>query len=82
MKQSKFLSLNWRDTLRSAIVALLTALYYWLQDTFLPGLDLDPQIKALISAALAYFTKNLFTKPDVKKFSDDPIVGDRPKDRG
>lgn len=78
MKQSKFLSLNWRDTLRSALVAVLTALYYWLQDTFLPGLDLDPQIKALISAALAYFTKNLFTKPDVKK----DIIGDRPGDRG
>ena len=77
MKQSEFLSLNWRDTLRSFAVAFLTFFYYWVQDTFLPGLDLDPQIKALISAGLAYLTKNIFTKP-VKN----NIVGDRPKDSG
>ena len=78
MKQSEFLSLNWRDTLRSLVIALLTAFYYWIQDVLLPGMDLDPSMKAIISAALAYFTKNLFTKPDAK--SD--IVGDRPPTSG
>lgn len=82
MKQSNFLSLNWRDISRSLLLTVLAALYYWIQDTLLPGLNLDPQVKALISAGLAYITKNLFTKPDIQKFSDN-IVGDRPiKDGG
>lgn len=75
MKQSNFLSLNWRDLSRSALLAVLTALYYWIQETLLPGLNLSPEIKTLISGGLAYLTKNLFTKPD-------KIVGDRPGDRG
>jgi len=50
MKQSNFLSLNWRDTLRSLAVALLTCFYYWIQDVLLPGLDLDPQITDYVRA--------------------------------
>lgn len=78
MKQSKFLSLNWRDTLRSLAVALLTCFYYWIQDVLLPGLDLSPEIKTLISAGLGYLTKNLFTPADKPK----GIVGDRPPGSG
>lgn len=79
MKQSNFLSLNLRDTLRSLAVALLTCFYYWIQDVLLPGIDLDPQIKALISAGLGYLTKNLFTPSDKLKSG---IVGDRPPGDG
>lgn len=78
MKQSNFLSLNWRDTLRSLAVALLTCFYYWIQDALLPGLDLSPEIKTLISATLGYLTKNLFTPADKLK----GIVGDRPPASG
>ncbi len=66
MKQSEFLSLNWRDTLRSLVIALLTAFYYWVQETLLPGLNLNPAIETAVSGVLAYLTKNLFTPADKK----------------
>lgn len=77
MKQSNFLSLGWRDAVRSLLVALATALTYWLQDTFIPSLSLPEEVKVSISAMVGYLVKNFLTKPDTSR-----IVGDRPKDSG
>lgn len=78
MKQSKFLSLGWRDLLRAFAIAALAFLFNFLQESFVPALNLSPEIKVMIISALAYLAKNLGTKPDAKS----SIVGDRPKTDG
>lgn len=76
MKQSNFLSLGLRDMLRSFLMAFLTFLAYWVQDSFLPNLGVPDEVKAMISAAIGYLVKNLLTKPDAQK-----IIGGRPDER-
>lgn len=78
MKQSDLFSLNWRDLLRAFAVAALAFLFNFLQVTFVPSLNLSPQIKIMLISGLAYLAKNLGTKPDNK----DSIVGDRPPTSG
>lgn len=78
MKQSNFLSLNWRDLLRAFVVAALAFLFNFLQESFVPALNISPELKLTIITALAYLAKNLGTKPDTKN----SIVGDRPKETG
>jgi hypothetical protein len=79
MKQSNFLSLNWRDLLRGLLLSLIAFLFNWLQVTFVPTLDVSPEVKTMILAGLAYLVKNLFTPADKAKSN---IVGDRPGDGG
>lgn len=67
MKQSNFLSLNWRDISRSLLVTILSALYYFAIEVFIPGLDISPETKAMISTVLGYLSKNFITKPDSGK---------------
>lgn len=74
MKQSNFLSLGWRDLLRGFLLALIAFVLNWLQITFIPALDISPEVKTMILAGLAYLAKNLFTSPDKTR----GIVGDRP----
>ena len=64
MKQSNFLSLNWRDVLRGFLLALIAFVLNWLQVTFIPALDISPEVKTMILAGLAYLAKNLFTPAD------------------
>lgn len=78
MKQSNFLSLNWRDILRGFLLALIAFFLNWLQVNFIPALDISPEVKTMILAGLAYLAKNLFTAADKPK----GIVGDRPVDSG
>ena len=61
MKQSNFLSLNWRDVLRGFLLALIAFVLNWLQVTFIPALDASPAVKTMIFAGLAYLATNLFT---------------------
>lgn len=77
MKQSNFLSINWRDTLRSFLVAFLTFLAYWVQDSLLPSLGIPEELKVMISGGIGYLVKNLFTPAD----KSNKIIGDRPNDR-
>ena len=63
MKQSKFLSLNWRDFLRGWIMAIGTPLLYFLQE-MIPGFDIHPMYKIAISASVTYLLKNFFTKSE------------------
>lgn len=77
MKQSKFLSLNWRDFLRGLLMAILTPVFTTAYDSFSRGeftLNWHLILLSAIGGAGAYLSKNLFTKAD----SAQKIVGDRP----
>ena len=60
MKNSKFLRLNWADLLKGFLVAFLAFFIAFLQDTFIPALNLAPEVKLMLLTGLAYLTKNLF----------------------
>lgn len=60
MKQSKFLRLNWSDLLKGFLVGLLAFALQFLQETFVPALNVSPEVKLILLAAIAYLTKNLF----------------------
>lgn len=77
MKQSEFLSLGWRDLLRGFLMGLIAFAITWIQEAFIPALNLPVEVKTMLISFAAYLGKNLFTKPDVKK-----IVGDRPPTSG
>jgi len=77
MKTSAFLSLNWLDLGKMFLLAFLTFFVNWLQMSFVPALDVSPETRTLISGAIAYLLKNLFTKKDAPL----PLIGDRPNDR-
>lgn len=64
MKQSKFLSLNWRDFLRGWIMAIGTPLLYLLQE-MIPGFDINSMYRIAISASVTYLLKNFFTKSEL-----------------
>lgn len=83
MKQSNFLSLNWRDFLRGLLIAVIAFVMDWLQKTLIPTLDLSPELKLMVITGLAYLSKNLFTPKDKPEAFADDIVGDHPpKDGG
>lgn len=63
MKTSKFLSLNWLDLGKGFLVAFGAFALNYLQTTFVPSLEISPEVKTLIYAGLAYLGKNFFTKP-------------------
>ena len=62
---SKIFKLDWKDLLKGAVVAILAALFYGLIQ-ILPSLGLDPVVQAVISALLAYLSKNLATDEEGK----------------
>lgn len=78
MKQSNFLSLGWRDLLRGFLIGLIAFALTWLQEAFIPALNLPMEVKTMLIAFAAYLGKNLFTKPYAKS----EIVGDRPPTSG
>jgi len=66
MKDSKFLSLGVKDILKGLLIAVLTPVFVVAQQSIENGLltfDLKSITLAAIGGALAYFTKNFFTKP-------------------
>jgi hypothetical protein len=81
MKESKFLSLNWLDLGKAFIVALIAFALDYLQTVIVPSLVLDPSIKTVVLAGIAYVVKNFFSKP--KETEVQSILGtDRPSDSG
>lgn len=72
MKQSKFLSLNWLDFGKGLLIAILATVFNWLQETFIPSLNVSPEIKVLLVTAIAYLTKNFFTSNKIQSFADTP----------
>jgi len=76
MKTSNFLSLNWLDLGKAVLMVVIVAVLNWAQNTFIPSLDISPEIKVLIVTAIGYLIKNFFTPNKAEK-----IIGDRPNDR-
>jgi hypothetical protein len=79
MKQSKFLSLNWLDLGKGLLIAILATVFNWLQETFIPALNVSPEIKVLLVTAIAYLTKNFFQGNETNKFiggSKPPVIKD------
>lgn len=75
MKQSKFLSLGYRDFLRGLLMAVLTPVFTTAYDSFSRGeftINWHLIVLSAIGGAGAYLSKNIFTKPDVKA---DDIAG-------
>lgn len=60
MKKSGFLKLNWADLLKAFVVGLLAFTFNFLQETFIPALDISPELKMMALAFLGYITKNFF----------------------
>lgn len=72
MKQSKFLSLNWRDFLRGLLMAILTPVFTTAYDSFSRGeftLNWNLILVSAIGGAGAYLSKNLFTSAEKQKIS-------------
>ena len=69
MEQSKFLSLGFRDFLRGFVMAVLTPVFVIIQQSLDAGIitfNWTSIAMAAVAGALAYITKNMFTKPDEK----------------
>lgn len=73
MEQSKFLSIGTRDLLRGFVMAVLTPIFVIVQQSLEAGvLTFNWQSIAMagVAGALAYITKNVFTKPDENKVTE------------
>ena len=77
MKQSNFLSLNWLDLGKGAILAVIVFLLNFAQETWIPSLNLSPETKLLAITAIGYLLKNFFTP----KPASQNIIGGRPDER-
>lgn len=78
MKQSKFLSLNWLDLGKGLLIAILATFFNWLQEAFIPALNVSPEIKVLLVTAIAYLTKNFFQGNKPQSFAsseDNELIG-------
>jgi uncharacterized membrane protein len=76
MNNSNFLSLNWLDLGKAVLMVIIVAVLNWLQEAFIPSLNISPEIKVLIVTAIGYLIKNFFTPTNTDK-----LVGGRPDDR-
>jgi len=78
MKQSNFMSLNWRDLLHTFLLVLIAAVINFLQETFIPALDISPEIKSFLLLGTAYLGKKFFEKSETGKpsmFAKGPGAG-------
>ena len=69
MKQSEFLSIGTRDLLRGFVMSVLTPVFVIIQQSLDAGIltfNWQSIAMAAVAGALAYITKNVFTKPDEK----------------
>jgi len=77
MKQSNFLSLNWRDLFKGFLMAVLTPVFTTLYTSFEASVfTLNWHIIGVsaLGGAMAYLSKNFFTKPSTdspKLFAED-----------
>jgi hypothetical protein len=79
MKTSKLFQLDWRDAFKGFLVAFIAFSFDWAQTTFIPSLNVSPELKLFIVTALAYLSKNFFTKE--KEINSTSLIGTRPNDR-
>lgn len=64
MKQSKFLSLNWRDIARGFLTAIIAGILDFAQKILIPSLEVSPELKLMLITGIAYLSKNFFTPKD------------------
>jgi hypothetical protein len=79
MKTSKLFKLDWRDAFKGFLVAFIAFSFNWVQVNFVPSLNISPELKLFIITALAYLSKNFFTKE--KEINSPNLIGTRPNDR-
>lgn len=75
MEQSKLFQLNWADTLKALIMAVLTPAVFLIEQTIETGqlnFDWKKIGVAALAGGVAYLTKNFFSKPS--STSDSPIA--------
>ena len=70
MKTSKFMSLNWLDLGKGFLVGLIAFILDFLIEILVPSLNISPEIKVMVLAALGYIAKNFFTKSDEQKSAE------------
>ena len=73
MKTSKFGQLDWRDLGKGLLVAILAFLANWLQEMFIPSLNLSTDLKVMLIGAVAYLVKNFLTPQ--KEVTDIQSIG-------
>jgi len=78
MKTSNFLSLNWLDLGKGFLVAFLAFGINFLQETFIPALNVSPEIKLLIITLLGYLTKNFFSSNSSKDIGGGGFYNPKP----
>jgi len=61
MKTSKFGLLDWKDLGKGVLVAILAFLANWAQNTFIPSLNVSPEVKVMLITGIAYLIKNWLT---------------------
>lgn len=69
MKDSNFLSLNWKDILKGLIMAILTPAAWVIQQSLDAGtlvLNWKQIAMAAVAGGLSYLVKNFFTIPTQK----------------
>jgi hypothetical protein len=73
MKTSKFGLLDWKDLGKGVLVAVLAFLANWAQETFIPSLNLSPDLKVMLIGGVAYLVKNWLTPQ--KEVTDIQSIG-------
>jgi hypothetical protein len=73
MKTSKFGLLDWKDLGKGLLVAVLAFLANWAQETFIPSLNLSPDLKVMLIGGVAYLVKNWLTPQ--KEVTDIQSIG-------
>jgi hypothetical protein len=79
MKDSKFLSLGFKDVLKGLLIAVLTPVFVVVQQSVAKGtLSVDWEVLsvAAIGGALAYLAKNFFTPSQSIVGENVPVIKD------
>lgn len=68
MKQSKFLSINFRDLFHVFIVSAIAFLLDFAQQTLIPSLNISPELRGFLFMSATYLGKKLVDKPTENNF--------------
>jgi hypothetical protein len=82
MKQSNFLSLNWHDLIKGLVMAALTPVFTTIYTSFEAGtFTLNWHLIGVnaLGGAIAYLSKNFFTKPTSPQMFSKEIGLPKPK---
>jgi len=60
MKTSKFMRIDWRDALNSFFLAFMSFLCLWLQETFIPQLNISMELKIFLITGITALGRKFF----------------------